>query len=303
MYCYFSLVLIHFLLFVLYLDSTYKLCLKDLSEAMIMEVRERFEADLAAKKWFHQSFGLDSSKRSPNVLRNIGELFPDTPVKMLKEVCEALKLYDLAELLERAKPRTLRPAIPLKEIEKLPNARNRPTTFYSKTAVLIIDHSTDAANDNAERIGSFFKVVNSRSEVTAVTLSRPLMEISEVLRGLRVTWKFFELGFAESEEKVLKSRLENVQKEIKCYKKSYTHEDLVSRFELEEKLIEQESALQKELGEQMERRKNWKKERKSKIEKLIKQKEDKLQKEMEKLQLTISPAMDKWINNEGRVKL
>ena len=71
---------------------------------------------------------------------NIGKIFPDTPVKLLKEVFEALKLFDFAEFLEKAtKPRTLRPALPLKEIENLSNVNNRPTKVYSKAKVLIVD--------------------------------------------------------------------------------------------------------------------------------------------------------------------
>ena len=59
---------------------------------------------------------------------------------MLKEVFEALQLFDFAEFLEKAtKPRTLRPALPLKEIEKLSNVSNCPTKVYSKAEVLIIE--------------------------------------------------------------------------------------------------------------------------------------------------------------------
>ena len=60
-------------------------------------------------------------------------------MEKLKEVFEALKLFDFAEFLEKAtKPRTLRPALPLKEIEKLSNVNNRPTKVYSKAKVLIV---------------------------------------------------------------------------------------------------------------------------------------------------------------------
>ena len=122
---------------------------------------------------FYRSFGLD-----PDLLhdklgrRNIGKIFPDTPVKLLKEVFEALKLYDFAEFLEKAtKPRTLRPALPLKEIEKLSSVSNRPTKVYSKAKVLIVDVceacETSADND-VETAGSFFKAQNSRNEVTTL---------------------------------------------------------------------------------------------------------------------------------------
>ena len=122
---------------------------------------------------FYRSFGLD-----PDLLhdeldrRNIGKIFPDTPVKLLKEVFEALKLYDFAEFLEKAtKPQILRPALPLKEIEKLSSVGNRPTKVYSKAKVLIVDVceacETSADND-VEKAGSFFKAQNSRNEETTL---------------------------------------------------------------------------------------------------------------------------------------
>ena len=69
-------------------------------------------------------------------------MFPDTPVKLLKEVFEALQLYDLIDLLEEGKPRatrSLRPALRLQEIEKLRNPDDRPISYHSSVAVLIID--------------------------------------------------------------------------------------------------------------------------------------------------------------------
>ena len=57
---------------------------------------------------------------------------PDTPIR-------GTKLYDFVKFLEKAtKLRTLRPAFPLREIEKLTNG-NRPIKVYSKVEVLIID--------------------------------------------------------------------------------------------------------------------------------------------------------------------
>lgn len=92
------------------------------------------EIDPVAKKRFCQSFGLDPKKIFSEALRNISKLFPDTPVRLLKDFFVALKLYDFGELLEKAKPRILRPAHPMKEIEKLTNARNFPSAFYTKTS-------------------------------------------------------------------------------------------------------------------------------------------------------------------------
>ena len=169
-------------------DSTSKLCLKDLSMELTEELTYKLNRNKDVLNRFYRSFGLD-----PDLLhdeldrRNIGKIFPDTPVKLLKEVFEALKLYDFAEFLEKAtKPRTLRPALPLKEIEKLSSVSNRPTKVYSKAKVLIVDVceacETSADND-VETAGSFFKAQNSRNEVTTLKTDS-FKELLEDLDGL-----------------------------------------------------------------------------------------------------------------------
>ena len=40
-------------------------------------------------------------------------LFLETPLKLLKDVFDALQLFDFVDLLEKEKPRTLRPSLPL----------------------------------------------------------------------------------------------------------------------------------------------------------------------------------------------
>ena len=80
---------------------------------MTTELTSRLQNDQVALERFYRSFGLDPGKLRTRELFDIKELFPDTPVKMLKDVCEALQLYDLAELLDKVtKPRALRPALP-----------------------------------------------------------------------------------------------------------------------------------------------------------------------------------------------
>ena len=104
---------------------------------------------------------------------------------MLKEVFGALHLYDLVELLERVtKPRTLHPALSLKEIENLQDASNRPTKFYSKAKVLIIHNDEGIVGNNAEKIGTFFKALNSQTQVTTLSMD-PQKELLEELFLLR----------------------------------------------------------------------------------------------------------------------
>ena len=139
---------------------------------MTTELTSRLLSDPTALDRFYRSFGLDSTKfYSRRGQWSITEFFPDTPIKMLKEIFEALKLYDLVELLERVtKPLTLHPALSLKEIETLQDASNRPTKFYSKAEVLIIQKDEYVVGNNAEKIATFFKALNSQTQVTSLSM-------------------------------------------------------------------------------------------------------------------------------------
>ena len=263
---------------------------------------QRLESDPVAKKHFYQSFGLRPKKTFPGVLDNISELFPDTAVSLLKDVFEALELYDLVDLLEKAKPGTcaLRPVYPPKEIGKKLKANNRPTAFYSKVKALIIDNRANDADDTAENILSFFKHHYLQSELTTIT-AKPVMEIINVLKELKETKQFYDSDRAEVKEKELKECLVELQQRNKWLKKDVGfgilfHEEAVNRLR---ESIEKESALKKQLEEQVERRKKWKKGEKPKIEKGIAQKEDELKQAKENWPITISSAMDNWISSEG----
>lgn len=154
---------------------------------MTSELTSRLLRDPNALDRFYRSFGLNSTKFSsrPRGQWSITEFFPDTPIKMLKEVFGALHLYDLVELLQRvSKPRTLHPALSLKEIENLQDARNRPTKFYSKAKVLIVHNDEVIVSNNAEKIGTFFKALNSQTQVTTLSMD-PQKEVLNELSRLR----------------------------------------------------------------------------------------------------------------------
>ena len=137
---------------------------------VISEIQERLERDHDASKHVLQSFGIS---KKPLHLRNfssIFQLFPDTPVTMLKDVFEALQLYDLLELLESKsaiKPhRSLQLAYTLDEIKKLNGVADLPTTYHSCGAVLII---TDDENvSTASAIKTFFTDLDNKSDVTEI---------------------------------------------------------------------------------------------------------------------------------------
>ena len=301
-----------------------------------MELTEELTSKLNRNKdvlnRFYRSFGLD-----PDLLhdeldrRNIGKIFPDTPVKLLKEVFEALKLYDLAELLEKAtKPRTLRPALPLKEIEKLSSPSNRPTKVYSKAKVLIVDVceacETSADND-VEKAGSFFKAQNSRNEVTTLktdSFKELLADLNDLTRGMRkeerddsrtqtreTNLKYLLINkIPDSWIKLGLGKL-NIMEEVYLEREDEICMDLMTRFNTlkDEQLLtlfsKEEPAMRNELKQLTEKREQWKTERKPLIEKQIKEKEEEMKQESEKFEMAVLSVIDKWIelhpNDKGSI--
>ena len=324
-------------LFLAFLDSTSKLCLKDLSKEVTEELTSRLNSNRDVLNRFYRSFGLDldllHGKRGRRV--NIGDIFPDTPVKLLKEVFEALKLYDLAEFLEKVtKRRTLRPALPLKEIEKLSNA-NRPIKVYGKVKVLIIElefceaSEPTAGNEAARRVGSFFKNLNSENEITSLTsnISEELFEHIEYLMEVKSEEEASD-RIAEKREVHLKTCLEKkipeerswyLRKPVSTRKGRRTQrqraffDSLLEEPQLgintkreeatlvpntDDQLLsvfrKQEPAMRNELKELKEKREQWKNERKPSIEKEIKENKEELKKQNEKVEMAVSTVIDRW---------
>ena len=150
----------------LFSGDDHKLCCKDLGGEVIKKLEGRLKNDETALKQIFQSFGIDRLRAS--TFSGILSMFPDTPVKLLKEVFEALQLYDLIDVLEEGKPRatrSLRPALRLQEIEKLRNPDDLPISYHSSVAVLIINYEK---NSDTEGIEKFFKGLNNKSEVTVM---------------------------------------------------------------------------------------------------------------------------------------
>ena len=148
----------------------HKLCWKDLRSEVIRKLDVRLKNDQTAFKQICQTFGIDRSPFPYQTITfdDILSMFPNTPVKLLKEVFETLQLYDLIDLLEEGKPRatrSLRPALRLQEIEKLRNPNDRPISYHSSVAVLIIDFVETC---DTEGIKKFFKGLNTKSEVTVM---------------------------------------------------------------------------------------------------------------------------------------
>ena len=140
------------------------------NQRVISEIQERLNRDPDTFKRVLQSFGIS---KKPSRLRNsssIFQLFLDTPVMIVKDVFEALQLYDLQELLEIKsviKPHSsLQLAYTLDEIKKLNGVADLPTTYHSCGAVLII---TDDENvSSASAIKTLFTDLDNKNDVTEI---------------------------------------------------------------------------------------------------------------------------------------
>ena len=243
---------------------------------MTTELTSRLLSDPTALDRFYRSFGLDSTKfYSRRGQWSITEFFPDTPIKMLKEVFGALHLYDLVELLERVtKPRTLHPALSLKEIENLQDANNRPTKFYSKAKVLIVNNDEGIVGNNAEKIGAFFKALNSQTQVTTLSID-PQTELLEELFCLRQ-------GVQSNYPYVVPHRLDSFNTVAIATSLNYPF-----RHKTERELVEEREQTMKENDTKMTQ---------------IKEKEEELKNKNEKCLMAISTTIDKWVehaNDEG----
>lgn len=284
-----------------FVDYVSKPCLKDIRQEVTNELTSKLKSDPDILDRFYRSFGLDPIKLHTQELVDIKDIFPDTPVKVLKDVFDALKLYDLAELLEKAtKPRALRPALSLKEIEKLPSANNRPTKFFTKAEVLVIDVS-DGTGESIPNFGSFFKALNPQCQVMAVAaktcikLRKDLERLSE-LEDARSS----SIWNAKRREAYLKEALEKkvpVDHGWSMFRAGLSfdeafylqrNEELLSMFQ------EKESAMKEELEKLIEEIERLTKETKE-VAKDLKKKNKELQAERDKFNGAVSTHFNKWM--------
>ena len=143
-----------------------------MNEKVISEIKERLKRDRDAFKRVLQSFGITKNTLPLRNFSSIFQLFPDTPVTMLKDVFEALQLYDLLELLEiksAIKPHSsLQLANTLDEIKKLNGVADLPTTYHSCGAVLIITDDENVSSVSA--IKTLFTDLDNKSDVTEILI-------------------------------------------------------------------------------------------------------------------------------------
>ena len=145
----------------------------------------KLSADKVGLDRVFQFFGLKVDfRRSSHVscMRQIAHSFPYTPVDLMRQCFEALQMYDLVDLLEKAvKTISLRPVLSSGEVEAL-RTSNLPTKSHNNVVVLVVNDSAD--KDLNQKIEGFFKELNSQNDVTVIGSSR-LEEKLKQLRDLR----------------------------------------------------------------------------------------------------------------------
>ena len=116
--------------------------------------------------------------RHVSCMRQIAHSFPNTPVDLMRQCFEALQMYDLVDLLEKAvKTSSLRPVLSSGEVETL-RTGNLPTKSHNNVVVLVVNESAD--KDLNQKIEGFFKELNSQNDVTVIGSSRSEEKLKEL---------------------------------------------------------------------------------------------------------------------------
>ena len=126
-------------------------------------------------------FGLKVDFKSSShvsFMKGITRGFPNTPVDLMRQCFEALQMYDLVDLLEKAvKTISLRPVLSSGEVETL-RTGNLPTKSHNNVVVLVVNESAD--KDLNQKIEGFFKELNSQNDVTVIGSSRSEEKLKEL---------------------------------------------------------------------------------------------------------------------------
>ena len=273
------------------------------------ELNQRLEADATAIEKVSRFFGFKGDPFSFPFLP-MEDFFPDTPVSVLKECFEALRLHDLAEILAKVKPRALCPALSPDQVEKL-QLGDRRTKNYSKMAVVVVDVSSE--KDTAKMIETFFKDLNPKNEVGVIPFTN--LEKKYLVRENIERTKHLEMFVVAKEKEIrycLEIQLPKLKKKIEGegQEKSrspeeesvrkeggspwnYSHHSRL-RLKSLKNLKEEELFLRKQLETKLEQITKLREEIKRETE-LI---ED-IEREISDAESTLLNVMDKWIQDQG----
>ena len=201
-------------------------------------------------------------------MRQIAHNFPNTPVDLMRQCFEALQMYDLVDLLEKAvKTSSLRPVLSLGEVETL-RTGNLPTKSHNNVVVLVVNDSAD--KDLNQKIEGFFKELNSQNDVTVIGSSWS----EEKLKRLRdLKRNQMDLKRKQMDLKRI-SEVAKIMKGIWSKSRKLRRDDEVSEITFEIAQLEKEIAVNKPL-------------------------EEELLKENEETKTIITSTMDNWIQNQG----
>ena len=145
----------------------------------------KLSADRVGLERVFRFFGLKVDfrpSRHVSCMRQIAHSFPNTPVDLMRQCFEALQMYDLVDLLEKAvKTISLRPVLSSGEVETL-RTGNLPTKSHNNVVVLVVNESAD--KDLNQKIEGFFKELNLQNDVTVIGSSRSEEKLKE-LRDLK----------------------------------------------------------------------------------------------------------------------
>ena len=207
-------------------------------------------------------------------MRQIAHSFPNTPVDLMRQCFEALQMYDLVDLLEKAvKTISLRPVLSSGEVETL-RTGNLPTKSHNNVVVLVVNDSAD--KDLNQKIEGFFKKLNSQNDVTVIGSSRS----EEKLKELR-DFKWNEMVLKRNQRDLKRNQTRLKQSEVAKMGKGFWPKGRKLRCDSEVSEIKFEIAqLEKKIA----------------MDKLL---EEELLKENEETKTIITSTMDNWIQNQG----
>ena len=201
-------------------------------------------------------------------MRQIAHSFPNTPVDLMRQCFEALQMYDLVDLLEKAvKTSSLRPVLSSGEVETL-RTGNLPTKSHNNVVVLVVNESAD--KDLNQKIEGFFKELNSQNDVTVIGSSRLEEKLKEVrdLKRNQMDLKRNQMHLKRlSEVAKMGKGFWPKGRKLRC-------DDEVSEIKFEIAQLEKEIEMNKPLVEE-------------------------LLKENEETKTIITSTMDNWIQNQG----
>ena len=215
--------------------------------------------------------------RHVSCMRKIAHSFPKTPVDLMRQCFEALQMYDLVDLLEKAvKTISLRPVLSSGEVETL-RTGNLPTKSHNNVVVLVVNESAD--KDLNQKIEGFFKELNSQNDVTVIGSSRSEEKLKELrdLRRKQMVLKRNQIDLERNQREDLQ-RLSEEKQPWKTFwdrkPRKLTWDDDFSKIKFKIAELEKEIEMNKPLVEEQ-------------------------LKENEETKTIITSTMDNWIQNQG----